>query len=502
MTIKKNKKIQFIKPVLNKLKWTGKREWYSALNQEALCIQVNKNSKAYYAQFATVKIVDGKRISVGHKKFLAYYSDPLELVKEKLYKKLADWKKAAKADVDCLNVAALVKNFIKHGSKGQRVKTIGKRLDYKNKTTDGYNAVLKRYVLLETKDDPRKNVITGDEWINKMSSKFNFKGSDYEGALKNVPLDKLSQTDIQIWMARLIDKQAAANHALAALSTAVEYDLKRPKDYLLPKSMSNPCVRVAKYDIDKDKKIIDIEIIDKIKTYLTKEQWRDAHFNTYMYCLLDSGERQSDWEGTFWRKPNNLVEAKRKGCTGYLYKKYDPEYEENITYLHILDSKNRRPADVELTAEIGIMLDKLRELLGGKESWAYTSPFIFPQIEDASRCINSNSYRVKLKKFNYKFGLSEKITLKGKNKRGKRKIHKYRNNYTLKHLRKSFATYFSVEHGVEATQERMRHSSLKVTQDHYINQEPGKIRTRHMYSMRKSRKQHKIVAITGGKNEQ
>ena len=49
MTIKKNKKIQFIKPVLNKLKWTGKREWYSALNQEALCIQVNKNSKAYYA---------------------------------------------------------------------------------------------------------------------------------------------------------------------------------------------------------------------------------------------------------------------------------------------------------------------------------------------------------------------------------------------------------------------------------------------------------------------
>ena len=164
--MKKNKKIQFIKPVLNKLKWTGKREWYSALNQEALCIQVNKNSKAYYAQFATVKIVDGKRISVGHKKFLAYYSDPLELVKEKLYKKLADWKKAAKADVDCLNVAALVKNFIKHGSKGQRVKTIGKRLDYKNKTTDGYNAVLKRYVLLETKDDPRKNVITGDEWIN------------------------------------------------------------------------------------------------------------------------------------------------------------------------------------------------------------------------------------------------------------------------------------------------------------------------------------------------
>jgi integrase len=391
---------------------------------------------------------------------------------------------------------------MRHGSKGERVKTIGEILDYKSKTTHGYNAVLKRYVLLETKDDPRKNVITGDEWINKMSSKFNFKGSDYEGALKDVPLDKLSRTDIQIWMARLVDKRAAANHALAALSTAIEYDLKRPKDYLLPKGKSNPCVRIAKYRIRKDKKIIDIEIVEKIKNYLINEQWRDAHFNTYMYSLLDSGERQSDWEGTFWKKPNNLVEAKRKGCTGYLYKKYDPEYEENITYLHILDSKNRKPADVELTTEIGQMLDKLRELLGGKESWAYASPFIFPQIEDPSRCINSNSYRVKLKKFNHKFGLGEKITIMGKNKKGKRKIHKYKNNYTLKHLRKSFATYYSIEHGVEATQERMRHSSLKVTQDHYINQEPGKIRTRHMYSMRKSRKQHKIVAITGGKNEQ
>ena len=116
MTIKKNKKIKFIKPVLNKLSWTGKREWYSALNQEALCIQVNKHSKAYYAQFATIKITDGKRKTVGHKKFLAHYSTPLEIVKAKLRNKIDEWKKAAKADVESLNVAALVRNFIKHGS--------------------------------------------------------------------------------------------------------------------------------------------------------------------------------------------------------------------------------------------------------------------------------------------------------------------------------------------------------------------------------------------------
>lgn len=494
MTIKKNKKIKFIKPSLDKLAWTGKREWYSALNQEALCIQVNKYSKAYYAQFATIKIIDGKRKTVGHRKFLAPYSDPLELVKSKLYSNIDAWKKAADANVESLNVAALVINFQKYGSAGQRVRTRGKRLNYKNKTTQGYKQILERYILLKTEIDPI-------ELKEKMTSKFNFGGSNYEGALKDVPLDQLTRTDIEIWMARMVDTPAAANHALAALSVAIEYDLKKPKDSLLAKDKGNPCIRIAKYEIQKDKKYIDLEKIEKIKNYLLNEQWRDPHFNTYVYCLLDSGERQSDWNGTYWKKPNNLNEAKRKGCTGYLYTKYDPEFKEDITYLHILDSKNRKPADVELTAEIGQMLFKLRELLSDKESWAYESFFIFPQTEIIERCVNSNSYRVKLKQFNYKFGLGEKTSHKGKNKKGKRKIHKYKNNYTFKHLRKSFATYFSYEHGVEATQQRMRHSSLKVTQDHYINQDPGKIRTRHMYSMRKTRKQHKMVAVAGGKDE-
>ena len=78
MIIKKNKKIKFIKPILDKLYWTGKRERYSALNQEALCIEVNKNSKAYYAQFATVKIVDGKRVVYNETavKFSKYPEDP------------------------------------------------------------------------------------------------------------------------------------------------------------------------------------------------------------------------------------------------------------------------------------------------------------------------------------------------------------------------------------------------------------------------------------------
>ena len=223
MTIKKNKKIKFIKPILDKLAWTGKREWYSALNQEALCIQVNKHSKAYYAQFATIKIIDGRRKTVGHRKFLAPYSDPLELVKSKLYSNIDAWKKAADANVESLNVAALAINFQKHGSAGQRVRTRGKRLSYKNKTTRGYKQILERYILLKTEKDPI-------ELKEKMTSKFNFGGSNYEGALKDVPLDQLTRTDIEIWMARMVDTPAAANHALAALSVAIEYEIFRYVD--------------------------------------------------------------------------------------------------------------------------------------------------------------------------------------------------------------------------------------------------------------------------------
>ena len=170
------------------------------------------------------------------------------------------------------------------------------------------------------------------------------------------------------------------------------------------------------------------------------EHWRDPHFFTYYYCLLDSGERQSDWRGTYWKKPHNLKEAAKAGCTGYLYKKYDHEFNEHITYLHILDSKNRKPADVELTAEVAMMLDKLNELRSGKESWCYASPFVFTQTERIDRSITETTYKFKMARFHYKFGLAERTLIRCTGKT--RKLYKYKHNYTLKNLRKTFATYY------------------------------------------------------------
>ena len=79
-----------------------------------LCIQVNKNSKSYYSQWANIKIIDGKRKSVGHRKFLAPYHWPLAEVKVLHRQNIDKWKKASKANVDSLNVGALVREFIRN----------------------------------------------------------------------------------------------------------------------------------------------------------------------------------------------------------------------------------------------------------------------------------------------------------------------------------------------------------------------------------------------------
>ena len=69
----------------------------------------------------------------------------------------------------------------------------------------------------------------------------------------------------------------------------------------------------------------------------------------------------------------------------------------------------------------------------------------------------------------------------------------------LINIRKTFATYYSAKHGVEATSARMRHSSLQVTQDHYVNFQPKEKRTRQMYTA--ERTEFKPVALAGGKND-
>ena len=56
-----------------------------------------------------------------------------------------------------------------------------------------------------------------------------------------------------------------------------------------------------------------------------------------------------------------------------------------------------------------------------------------PRPTDPTKHVNNSSYRVKLRNFHYKMGLTTREHIRGT---GQRKVYKYTNHLTLKHLRK------------------------------------------------------------------
>ena len=150
--------------------------------------------------------------------------------------------------------------------------------------------------------------------------------------------------------------------------------------------------------------------------------------------LLEVGERLQDTFRIVWRMPTLVSEL--NDCSGWI--------DWNKQEIHFSDTKNREPADVGLTDEALEMLKNLEKYkidTDSKAAWAASSKYIFTRITEPSKPINDNSYRKKLQKFHYKFGLAERIYVSGK---GKRKIYKYKNLFTLKHLRKTFVTHYGI----------------------------------------------------------
>ena len=490
-----DKLIKFKKDVLDNLKYEGSEEFYFAENFEGLCIRINKRSKAYYAHWSIPKIdrKTGKIKSTGMKKWIAGYNVPLAEVKAKVRANLDEFKKLSKVSESSLTVGGLVSEFLKHGFNGTRVRTRGKRISYKPKTVKGYKHVLQRYILLKAAKDHV-------ELKEKMTKPIRHQGKYFQGALKDIPLDRVSRTDIEIFMERLSDIPAAANHALAALSVAFEFDMQRVTDHLY-KGSNNPCIRVTKYPIQKDKKYLELEKVREIMDYIKNNQFRDPHFLTYWALLVQVGERQSDKRGLYWKEPANVKLEQKKGCTGWLYKKFNEQLGEEIMYVHIIDSKNRKPANVDVPIEMEQLLLKLDDMIRSNPNltWAVSSKFIFPQTERPDLPITENSYRFKMERFNYKFGLSTRAHVRSTGK--KRKLYKYTNIFTLKHCRKTFGTHYGRELGVEAGTERFRQSSADVFRNHYFTFDKANTIARRMYSPRQSRSKIKPRAIVGGKND-
>ena len=482
--------IEFTKDKLNRKIKSGFKGWLFAKGIEALCIYLGKQKQTYYAQWSIKKIKpDGKAGSTGVRKKLGSYQIPLDEIKQLLRASLDEWKRESTITNGSNTtpvVADIVRKFIAEGVDGERLRS-KKRKDYKASTSKGYIDSLKAHILCEGKNSSKK-------YKELFAKKIRYRGDWVTGALKDVPLKDVTRKDVEIFMHRLKHKPSAANNALAALSVAFEYDIARSHNQLY-QGTNNPCLRVVKYETNKDKRFLDLDKVLEIRSYIENNLHKNnsiytPHFLAFFMTCLEVGERQADLFGMYWKKPNNILEAQEKGCTGYI------DLEKRL--VHGLDSKDRDPFAEQLTIEGAEILKRLDEMRYERLSWCIKSPFIFPQTANISEPISHNSFRWQRDRFMYKFGLGTRTLVRSKKTR---KLYKYKCKYTLKHLRKTFVTHYGREKGLEAASLRMRHSSPVVTKEHYFTENKAALDVDHMYSPKKERQQHKLAAVKGGKND-
>ena len=416
---------------------------------------------SYYASWSVVTYgADGKQKRSGRYKYLGRVggSKNLEAIKQEIVNNLPVWKAHNITTQSGKTVTSLVVEYMKSGaSTGNRIKTKGTKLKYKPVTGKGYIDLLDAYVLVKTKKESTKQLLTAP---------FNLGNNIYyKKQLAELPLDKVTKADIEVWHNRMESIPIAANRALAALSIVFEWDSKRTTPAY---TGFNPCLRIAKYQERKDKRHIDtIEKVLEVTKFLEQEQWREPHFYTFYRLQMEYGERLTDSHGIAWNKPTSLIDQKK--CTGWI------DWRKKEIYL--TDTKNREDASCELTEEMVLMLRKLQNYVTDENtnaSYAAGSMWVFPRPTDPALHINNTSYRTKLRDFNYKMGFATREYVRGS---GKRKVYKYTNLLTLKHLRKTFVTYYGRSKGLEAASLRMRHSSLIVTKEHYYTEDQKALKT-------------------------
>ena len=460
------KAIKFTKVSLEKLKHEKNSYRVSDLVTTGLSIEVRaipSSIKTFYAEWSVISYnKEGRQKRHGaRRKICRYGQKPIEAIRNVININLSNWKKTNTQNSSIRTLATLFKEFKKGGVIGFRVKARGQKLKYKPLTTKNYIGLIRTYVLAETNKASTKEMLTAP---------FRTDGNNYyKKLLSEISLDDLTKRDIQVWHSRLENVPTAANRALAALSVMIEWDGQRANPSY---KGDNPCLRIQKYPEQKDKRFIDtIEKVLEIRKYCIDQMWIDPQFLCFIILLLEIGERLEDCFAIAWNKPISIIEQNR--CSGWInWRKRE---------IYLTDTKNRKDATIGLTDEAFNALQKLQNLVSNPDnnaSWAAGSMWVFPRPTDNTKPINNSSYRCKHRDFNYKFGLATREYVRG---RGKRIVYKYTNILTLKHLRKTFVTYYGRSQGLEAASLRMRHSSMEVTKNHYFNEDTDKLKVRHMY---------------------
>jgi integrase len=458
----KNRKSKLTAQAIDSIKEPGT---YFFTDSPAVALRVSKNkTKSIYASYS-IKIgikPDGKYKFSGRYKFICRHREKsIQEIKEHISKNKSYWQneingKKTRGDT----VKDLVKDFLEHGITGYRVRKKGSKIKYKKTTIDHISRLLKTYVLLNTSDSTILETLTGKQ---------NIKGSWNTDILGEIKLGNLTKQHIINFHERLSGTPYIANRVVSALSTVFTWDLNRPNPML--KREHNPCNGISKFEEKKDKKHLPIEKVLEINSYIENNISTDPHFLTFYSLLLELGERPADIHGLAWKKPDHIDQQLE--TTGWIV-------DINSGEVFLRDSKDRKEATVYLTDQGIKNLRKLQNLLYTEVNWAIGSIYIFPRITDISKHIDYSSYRKKFQKFNYRFGLSSRKLVRSF---GSRKLYSYTNHFNIKHLRKTFVTHFGNTHGLQAASERMRHSSVKVTKDHYYSQDKEKFKVKNVYEI-------------------
>ena len=458
----RNRKNKLTQSALQNLNQPGM--WFFT-DSPNLAVKVTRlKKKSFYASYSiSAGVTDTGHIkSTGRYKYICRVGErPIQEVKTYIHSNLHKWKAESASGGKGDDVAALAKDFYFNGSTGFRVKKKGSKKKYKETTSKHMKQLCKTYLMLETEDPEILDRLTGKKKIN---------GEWNTDIFSKIKLDKLKKQHIKDLQERLSATPYIANRVLSVLSTIISWDQNRanpmfPGDH-------NPCLGISKFEEKKDKKHIPLEKVLKIKQYIPNNLFRDPHNLAFYSTNLELGERQSDCHGLAWRKPDTIADQLK--TTGWIVNLDQGE-------IYLRDSKDRDSATVYLT-DAGIeVLKKLWNLVSSENtnaSWAVGSMFIFPQKNDPRKYITYNSTRKFLEKFHYKMGLAERTLVRAT---GTRKLYKYKNHFNLKALRKTYVTTFGNTYGLQAASERMRHSSVKVTKDHYWSAEEKKYKVTNLY---------------------
>ena len=119
---------------------------------------------SYYASWSVVTYgADGKQKRSGRYKYLGRVggSKNLEAIKQEIVNNLPVWKSHNITTQSGKTVTSLVVEYMKSGaSTGNRIKTKGTKLKYKPVTGKGYIDLLDAYVLVKTKKESTKQLLT------------------------------------------------------------------------------------------------------------------------------------------------------------------------------------------------------------------------------------------------------------------------------------------------------------------------------------------------------